>query len=110
MADHAPNYLGFRYGGKLQRIHHVEKYEIVYDLAKYIPEVNARKWRKAHGEHPKILYWLGPAIVPSCEVKTGNIFSAGRLWAALDLLLTSPTVADACTKTKKRLKKLHDVT
>lgn len=92
----APNYLGFRYDGKLQSIHHVESYEIIPDLCKQFSEIQ--------DEHePHILYHLGPAIPLSKEVRTGNIYRNGRVWIALDLLLTCETISEARDETKKRL-------
>ena len=51
------------------------------------------------------LYHLGPRIGPSKEVKMGNVYPSGRVWAALDLLLTSSTVREARDLTKTRLAK-----
>ncbi|HKZ69441.1 MAG TPA: hypothetical protein VJL59_07355 [Anaerolineales bacterium] len=94
-----PNYLGFRYGGKLQSIHHVEKYQVVNDLSKHIPEIGTDLDSRDH-----FLYKLGPAIIPDREVRTGNIYRNGRVWAAIDLLLTSKTISEARDLTKKRMK------
>ncbi len=92
-----PNYIGFRYHGKLQSIHHVDEYEIVDDLSKYIPELSRREWMKSHA-----LYGLGKPIVPVDEVKTGNIYGSGHVWAAIDLLLTCKTISEARDLTNKR--------
>ena len=48
------------------------------------------------------IYKLGPAIVPSKEVKTGNIYPNGRVWAMLDTLLTSDTISEARDISKHR--------
>lgn len=98
----APNYLGFRYHGRLQSIHHVEKYEIITNVTKYMPELKPGPWK------PHFLYWLGPAIRPLSEVRTGRIFRNGRVRAALDLLLTCKTISEARDLTKKRLKAADD--
>jgi hypothetical protein len=98
-----PNYLGFRYGGKLQSIHHVEGYEVVTDLSLYFPEVNKKGWLAVAGPDSYLLYKLGPPIHPTREVKTGNIYRAGRVRVALDLLLTSKTISQARDLTQKRL-------
>ena len=95
-----PNYLGFRYKGRLQSIHHIEDYQVVDKLSKHLPEVNTH----LDGEE-MFLYKLGPAILPVRDVKTGNIFRNGRVWAALDLLLTSKTISQARDLTKKRSRK-----
>lgn len=93
-----PNYLGFRYDGKLQSIHHVKKAEVIERWEKTLPG-----WKGKTGS-PHLLYTLGPAISPNSEVRTGAIFRNGRVYAALDLLLTSSTVAEARDLTRDRLK------
>ncbi len=46
---------------------------------------------------------LGPAIIPNKEIRTGKgIYRNGRVWAAIDLLLTSDTMTEARDKTKER--------
>jgi hypothetical protein len=95
-----PNYLGFRYDGKLQSIHHVKKFEIVNNLHGHIPRVRHRgKWM----DEPHYLCKLGPPIVPFKKVKTTGLWNT-RTWAALDLLLTCRTVLEAVDKTDQRLK------
>ena len=45
---------------------------------------------------PHYLYHLGPTIRPAHEVKAGKkIIRSMRVWAMLDLLLTSQTIQDA---------------
>jgi hypothetical protein len=92
-----PNYMGFRYDGRLQSICHVEHAEVVRSFHRYIPE------RPNQDEGPHFLYRLGPPIPPVKEVKTGKIFRSGRRRAMLDLLLTSKTIAEASAKSYKRL-------
>lgn len=91
-----PNYIAFRYGGHLQSIHHVDSWKIVENMHAEIPEILAAKWE------PHYLYELGPAIVPSQAVKTGNIFRNARTWAMLDLLLTCDSISGAAELTRKR--------
>jgi hypothetical protein len=96
-----PNYLGFRFDGRLQQIRHVDEYEI-HDSAwdtidkRIGPE---QDW----GPDPHYFYKLGKPIVPDHEVKTGGLYGPGRHWAAIDLLLTSNTVREARDKTYERL-------
>lgn len=92
-----PNYLGFRYSGRLQRIHHVEEWKVVQDLHR---EIRGMKQKKL--PRPLFLYTLGPAITPDREVRTGNIYPNGRVWAMLDLLLTSETISEARDQTRAR--------
>ena len=102
-----PNYMGFRYGGFLRSIHHVDRYEIVDDVSRRVRNISGPKWRKERwsGGRPFInyfIYHLGPAIRPQREVRNGPIYATGRVKAALDLLLTCDTIAEAVRKTKER--------
>jgi hypothetical protein len=102
----APNYLGFRYGGQLQSIHHVESFEVVADyqaLADAVPGLNGPQMMAEWGaDKQHVLYTLGPAIQPPRVVKKGTIYPSGRVWCALDLLLTCETLSEARDKTKAR--------
>ena len=94
-----PNYLGFRYDGKLQSIRHVESYEVVTDLQTRIPELR----------HPDteryVLYSLGDPIIPQHDVRLGKVFArGGHVWAMIDLLLTCCTISEARDLTKHRRK------
>jgi hypothetical protein len=92
-----PNYIAFRYNGKLQSIHHIDEYEVFTDPTIHFSSIPKGNWE------PHYLYHLGPAMRPSNEVKTGKkIFRNMRVWAALDLLLTSKTIQDARDETQKR--------
>jgi hypothetical protein len=92
-----PNYLAFRYDGRLQTIHHVEAVIPITDIQTYMPELNPGPWTTPH-----FLYTLGPAIRPTKRVVTGKFFRNGRVWAMLDLLLTSESIAQARDLTKSR--------
>jgi hypothetical protein len=93
-----PNYIAFRYDGRLQSIHHVEKAEIFENPKSMFSDAEDKK------EVPHYLFRLGPPIVPSHEVKNGpSIKQANRVWCMLDLLLTSATITDALKETKRRL-------
>jgi len=93
-----PNYMGFRFDGKLQHINHVEKYEVVEDIHKHIPEIKKGKLKNYY------LLWLGEPFEPRKELPNGNIWSNGRLWCMLDTLFTSKTIKQACEISKKRTK------
>lgn len=97
-----PNYLGFRHHGQLRRICHVDGYEITNDLFGRLTKLTRRPSKKRRSSDEYALYRLGPAILPAREVRTGSVFRAARHWAALDLLLTCDTVAEARDKTKER--------
>jgi hypothetical protein len=96
-----PNYLGFRYEGKLSSIHHVETYTVITNFAPHFTD------RPTPLDRPHYLYNLGPAIKPGRRMPTngnGNsIWGSGRRWVFLDLLLTAGSVAEAASLTKLRL-------
>jgi hypothetical protein len=96
-----PNYLAFRYDGKLQSIHHVEDYEIVDRLHDRFAEVDP----DYEGRH--VVYTLGDPMRPAHRVSTGKIYRNGRVWAMIDLLLTCSTVAEARDRTKERQEALR---
>lgn len=85
-----PNYIAFRYDGKLQAIHHIEGYTVTRNIHELIPEMPDEEWSENH-----FVYSLGPAIVPKKTVKTGNIYRSGRVWAMLDTLMTCDTISEA---------------
>lgn len=91
-----PNYIAFRYYGRLQSIHHIESYDIVTNMHAKIPEIPKQEW------NPHFLYKIGRPIVPDKEVKVGRIFRNGRVWCMLDTLFTSKTIAQARDISKKR--------
>lgn len=93
-----PNYIGFRYKGRLQSVHHVQGFEVARDLS----TVNAL-WVKTKSDH--FVYRLGPAMRPAAEIRTGNLFRNGRVHCAIDTLLSGEftTVSDARDETKRRL-------
>lgn len=93
-----PNYIAFRYHGKLQSIHHIEKYKVLTNLNERIPEISYASWM----DTPHFLYKLGKGFAPDHEIKTGNIYPNGRVWVMLDTLFTCDTISDARDETKSR--------
>lgn len=92
-----PNYMAFRYDGRLQSIHHVDGSDIVTDIGAPFPGVPP-----AEGD-PHYLLTLGPPIRPPAEIRNGpSIMRAMRTWIDIDLLLTSPTITDALKATRQR--------
>ncbi len=86
-----PNYLGFRFDGKLQRVSHVEDYEVVTRPHDHAPWIAGWvDW----SDQPHFLYQLGaPLPLPKHPVKSTKMWNR-RVEVALDLLLTcdsSPT-------------------
>ena len=100
-----PNYIAFRYRGKLQSIHHIESYTVIKDFqeAFNLPSPHLIK-------PPHYLYELGPAIHPPKEVRTNDKYKgytqiqrAARRECFIDLLLTCDSVSEAFAKTKRRM-------
>lgn len=93
-----PNYIGFRYNGRVQSVHHIESFQIVDDLTAINPN-----WPKIDQDH--FVYCLGPAMRPPIEMKIGNkIVLANRVTCAIDTLLSGEfkTLSDAFSASKKR--------
>lgn len=99
-----PNYIGFRYRGKLQSVHRVESYEIMPDVS----AKNAR-WFQTSTDH--FVYKLGPAMRPPRDMHAGSkedaVKRSLRVWCAIDTLLSGEfaTLGAARDATKKRLDK-----
>lgn len=93
-----PNYIGFRYKGRLQSVHHIEKHEVVRNL-----QERNKLWPATDLDH--FVYDLGAPMMPAKEMKNGNIHPQGRMWCAIDTLLsgTYATISDARNETKRRL-------
>lgn len=91
-----PNYIAFRYHGKLQSIYHIDDYEVITNLHKRIHEIPSEEWE------PHFLYTLGSPFGPSKEVRTGKIYPNGRVWCMLDTLFTCDTISDARDLSQKR--------
>lgn len=90
-------YIAFRYGGRLQSIHHVDDHLIVDDLFDALSGLPA-------GTVPlHLVYALGPAIVPRHEVRAGpRVRQSARVWCEIDLLLTCRTLSEALDETERR--------
>lgn len=75
-----PNYLGFRYRGKLQRIHHVEGHEVVTNFRSVFPEAPDEP-----ASCPNYCFKLGPAIIPPHDVPAGpRVQRDNRVWCMID--------------------------
>jgi hypothetical protein len=91
-----PNYIAFRYSGKLQSIHHIESAQVFTNPNTKFREIPEKDWR------PHFLYKLGPPFAPSHEVKMGNLYPNGRNWCMLDTLFTYKTISQARDASDKR--------
>lgn len=85
-----PNYIAFRYGGKLQAIYHIGDYVVTKNLYN-----EAAEMLDVTEDGNFFVYKLGSAIVSLKEVKYGKIYLNGRVWSMLDTLITSDTISEA---------------
>jgi hypothetical protein len=92
-----PNYIAFRYRGKLQSIHHVEGAKTLTNPHEEFSDIPSKKWKEPH-----FLYKLGRGFRPAHEVPMGNIYASGRVWCMLDTLFTSKTISQARDLSKRR--------
>lgn len=93
-----PNYIAFRYDGRLQTIHHVEGYDIFTNPREVFPAA------EDVSVPPNYCLKLGPPIKPGKEVRSGpKIVRSMRVWCEIDTLLTNATIQDAHAETKRRL-------
>ncbi|MFP3984670.1 MAG: PD-(D/E)XK nuclease family protein [Candidatus Bathyarchaeia archaeon] len=90
-----PNYIAFRYDGKLQSIHHVDTYQIATKMHEHLP-VDEEEW------NPHFLLTLGTPFKPAKVVKNGRIWPNGRYWIDLDALFTCATIREARDLTQQR--------
>ena len=94
--EEPPNYIAFRYDGKLQSVHYIESYEVVTN-----PSSINENWLEA--DYDQYLYKLGPAMKPSETVRSGPIWNSRR-WCIIDTLLSGSckTISEAVAETKVR--------
>ena len=94
-----PNYIGFRYHGRLQSIYRVKKYQLISDPSSAFAEAPSYEW-----DPPCYLLYLENRIAIDRVVKCGpRIVRAARCWCMLDTLLTCKTLSEAKTETEKRI-------
>lgn len=93
-----PNYIAFRYDGRLQTIHHVEEFSVLTEPKSVFPDATVELVAPHYALH------LGPDIRPPTPIPTGpGIPRANRVWCMLDLLLTSASITEARQETRRRL-------
>jgi hypothetical protein len=92
-----PNYVAYRYDGRLKSIHHVEGYDVFTNPRQAIPEAMDVP------VPPFYCLRLGPNFAPNKVVMMGpRIQRAMRVWVMLDTLFTCQTISDALDETKRR--------
>jgi hypothetical protein len=85
----APNFLCFRWAGRVQQVNRVASFEILPHLGDRWPSLTDEE-----SGGPHIVYTLGPDI-PIPTISTKGTYANGRIWCLLDQLLVHPTLADA---------------
>lgn len=93
-----PNYIAFRYRGKLQSIHYIERHEVFTDPHKWFPAIPSKKWV------PHFLYFLSPPFKPQHDVKAGKIWNR-RVKCMLDTLFLATTISEALAMSRQRSSK-----
>jgi hypothetical protein len=98
-----PNYIGFRYGGPLQSIRHINHYEVIQNLQK-----RNKNWPET--SEPHFLYALGRPMRPIRPIATGKIYRNGRVKCLIDTLLSGEfdSISEARDASKRRLAKLEE--
>ena len=102
-----PNYIAFRYRGRLQSVHRIEGFNIVNDVSTVDPT-----WCSTHVDH--FVYKLGPAMRPPKPLLAGgrndSIKRAVRVWCAIDTLLSGQfeRLDQAHEETKRRDSEAED--
>ena len=98
-----PNYIAFRYRGRLQSVHRIEDHEIWANVAEKNP-----LWCDTAEEC--FVYKLGPAMRPPRDLKAGgtgdSIKRSAKVWCAIDTLLNGQFdyLGQARDATKRRLR------
>ena len=93
-----PNYMGFRYGGRLQHIRLVISFEVIRSYHDVFPEAPPELL-----PYPEYCIRLGPPIFPSKTITNGpRINRAIRVFCMIDTLLVSDTISEALTETERR--------
>ena len=99
-----PNYIAFRYKGRLQSVHRIESYEIMPDVS-----VKNPLWLNTDSDH--FVYKLGPPMRPPIELRAAtpddSVKRSARVWCAIDTLLSGEfkTLGEARDATARRLAK-----
>jgi hypothetical protein len=91
-----PNFMAFRWDGKVRRIHRVVASEVIPSIRDRFPShPPGNKSDRAHA-----VYQLGPRLPPLEPIPSGTTYRAARLWVLLDQLQTAPTLQAAVLSTR----------
>ncbi|PRC41770.1 hypothetical protein C6A85_000000113940 [Mycobacterium sp. ITM-2017-0098] len=93
-----PNFMAFRWGGAVQRIHRVVKAEVVPTLLDRYPDLPGNDFTL----RPHAIYKLSARRLPPLEpIPTGAPYRANRMWVLLDQLQTADTFAEAVERSRE---------
>ena len=93
-----PNYMAFRWGGKVRQFHHVEAASVVDDAADAMPDLVD----PGIAVGPHAVYELGPAIQLPNPLPYGKLHNSAHVWVMTDLLFTQPTLREAMAASQAR--------
>ena len=94
-------WLGFRYDRQLRSVHRVERtvtIDCLSELSQHFPEIDGEACKRAYyggKPMPHFLYTLSAPTHLNRVVHSGSVVRAARVWADLDLLLSSESISDA---------------
>ena len=94
-----PEYIGFRYDGRLQSIQQVKAATTVTNIHNTVPEISNPNWSVPH-----LLYEFGDEIRLTAPVYTGRLFASVRVKCLLNTLVgdnAQNTVLDAVHETHR---------
>jgi hypothetical protein len=91
-----PNFMAFRWDGKVQRIHRVLQSEVIPSIRDRFPKHQPGK----ESDRAHAVYQLGPRLPPLEPIPSGTTYRAARLWVLLDQLQTAPTLKDAIERSR----------
>lgn len=96
-----PNFMAFRWGGAVQRIHRVERADVVPTLLDRFPDLPGNEFTL----RPHAVYKLSKRRLPPLEpIPYGAQYRANRFWVLLDQLQTAGTLAEALKRSHKLMK------
>jgi len=93
-----PNYLAFRWRGKVRQFNHVENTVIVDDLSEALPTL----FMPGAVTGPHAVHELGPPIELPRPLPNGRIYATARVWVMIDLLFTATNLKDATVLSQAR--------
>ena len=91
-----PNFIAFRWDGKVHRIHRVVAHEVVPNLQVRWPTIPVDQ----DTSRPHVIYTLGPPLPMNGPLPSGTNYRASRLWVLVDQLLTCATLKEAIASTR----------